>query len=320
MMSMSRKVIWGLLVSLAVGGALSEGQVLLGGALSLLARQAGYTPVLELSPGDILRPVTLPDNTRGKEEETVRNLLEEVAPGKYEVLLEGKVLTVRPKEVRTVPARLVLLGPGTLGESLEIPEIAASAVVQEQVQATDELSLTLNPGEITCVEAAGNAVCLRPFAFAGEGEVAVELAGRTLKVHYRIEAGPPVLRRVSLDGSYASLKVRAAGSPIPSVLPPSSTPALPGGRWALTEKAPASPGVILWEGFRLEGVRGGSWVTPGRTCVKERVVRFLSAARGAGVKAGVEAVNGSCYRLFVKDSPAGKTLLNRLGLSSVELR
>lgn len=313
-----RKAIGGLLVFLAVGGVFSQGEVLLGGALSLLARQAGYTPVLELSPRDILRSVTLPADTRGKEEEAIRKLLEEVAPGRYEVRLEGNVLTVRPREVAAVPARFLLLGPEATAQALEVPEVAVSAVVQERAQAREELSLTLSPGEITCVEAGGDAVCLRPLTFSGEGEVAVELAGRPLRIRYRIEAGPPVLRRVSLDGSYAPLRVRPAGSPVPAVFPTSSPPALPPGRWVLAGGTGASPREILWEGFRLEEVRGGSWLSPGRTCLPDRVVRFLSAARGAGVRAGLEA-SGSCYLLFVEDSPAGRTLLNRLGLSWAKL-
>lgn len=318
MAPVNRRVLATFLALLVVGSALSQEQVSLGKAISLLARQAGYTLFLEFNSKDFLQPISLPPDTQGKEEEVIRNLLEKAVPGKYEVRLDGKVLTVKPKEAKAPPARLFLLGPEAPGETLEMPKITVSSIVQERIRTQGELFLALNPGEITCVEAGGDAVCLRPLAFSGEGEVVVDLAGQPLKIRYRIEAGLPLLRRISLDGNFASIEVTATAKPTSANLPTPSLSVLPPGRWALVQGTVPSSTNIAWEGFRLEEVKGGRWLTPGLTCQPDRVVRFLSAARGAGAKAGIEA-DGACYRLLVEESPVGKTLLKRLGLSWTKL-
>lgn len=321
MVPVNKEVFVAFLAFLVAGSALAQEQVSLGKAISLLARQAGYTLTLEFNSKDFLQPISLPPDTQGKEKEVIRSLLEKAVPGKYEVHLDGKVLTVKPKEAKAAPARLLLLGPEVSRETLEMPKIAVGSIVQERIQAQDELFLALNPGEITCVEARGDAVCLRPLAFSGEDEVAVELGGQLLKIRYRIEASPPLLRRISLDGSYAPIGVTSAARPTSTNSPNPPLSILPPGRWALVQGTAPSSTDIVWEGFRLEEVKGGkgeSWLTPGLTCQPDRVVRFLSAARGAGARAGIEA-DGACYRLLVEESSIGKTLLKRLGLSWVRL-
>jgi len=110
--------------------------------------------------------------------------------------------------------------PGGETEEVGFPEgVRVLGVIQERGEAKGgEITLALSPFEITCIEEAGEAVCLRPLAWQGEGDLEVSLAGRVYRIRYRVESSPLLLRKVSLDGSYAPMSLQVV--PIVPLVPP----------------------------------------------------------------------------------------------------
>lgn len=214
------------LLLLALSPALAQVLTLpLGGALLYLAREAGYTLEYGNTLPELLRPVPVDLSQRGGLD-AFRALLEAHVPGRY--LLEereGRVLRLtftatpapsRRPEAPTPSAKplthFFLFADGSLKEAEgEGGPLKVSAVVQEGApslskgESSRSLSLSLSPAEITCLEEARQAVCLQPLFLFGEGVVELPLPKGPLKLHYRVEADPPILRRYSLDGTLAPI-------------------------------------------------------------------------------------------------------------------
>ena len=202
------------------------------GVLSFLARQGGYGLDLPALHPDLVRPVPIDlEAYRGLPREALpqvlASLVGEATEGRFTLEAQGEVLRLvpaqppRPKtSVASGPTyRLLFLYPD--GEVAELPDPfprEVSSVVQERLPRGEKASLVLDlsPLEITCLEMARQAVCLRPLFLQGEGQLEVELGGKRLLIKYRVQPPPPALRRISLDGTYAPIPLSPRwGSPFP---------------------------------------------------------------------------------------------------------
>lgn len=246
---MSRSLLLsGILTALLVPSGLAQTLNLpLGGALLFLAKQAGYTLEYAVTDLNLLRPVSLDLRTQDPLA-AMRNLLEEVAPGRYAVRPVGTVLRLERAASQSSPSQeapanplpsqapvppkpayrvLFLFPDGSYREPEDPWPLRAASVVQEASRnlfrsgGTRTLSLDLSPLEITCLEEARQAVCLYPLFFQGEGWVSLELPGGPLRLEYRVRTEPLILRRYSLDGTYAPLTLESIPSPLPFFPAPS---------------------------------------------------------------------------------------------------
>lgn len=238
----------GILTVLLVPSGLAQALSLpLGGALLFLARQAGYTLEYAITDLNLLRPVSLdlrPQDPLG----ALRSLLEEVAPGRYAIRPVGTVLRLEWAKSQSSPSQKVPANPpspqapvppkpayrvlflfpdGSYREPEDPWPLRTASVVQETPRnlsrsgSARTLSLDLSPLEITCLEEAHQAVCLYPLFFQGEGWVSLELPGGPLRLEYRVRTQPLILRRYSLDGTYAPLTLESIPSPLPFFPAPS---------------------------------------------------------------------------------------------------
>jgi len=330
-----QKFIVGLLAVFALSSFAAEVRTLLGGALLYLAQKEGLQLSLEG-----LQVSVLSQRVSFDSEQTLEAFISEKLPG-YRLVREGEMARIMPEQAAK-PKTSVSASPspppptpkgkielryvlsGAEFEEVPFPEgLKVLGVIQERGKVEgNEISLTLSPLEMTCLERANDAVCLRPVVWQGEGELQVSLGGEVYKVKYRIGPSQLILRKVSLDGSYADVPVQA--EPIIPLMPPTAKPApakvtqplpsSPKPSTASSNPTPAKPSSTrLLEGYYVKDPTGpyvfgilrlskaskisGSWLSLGTYCDSKNKV-FSSLPKNHLLQANTSG----CVRVLVANT------------------
>lgn len=305
----------GLLLLSALAPLAGAKEALLIGAIKELAQKAGYAVAVEAPPLMLIKPVSYSEE--GEPLEVLAQLVRENLGPEYRFLVEEKTIKVFPgsrgaaeeKEGKEGGILLTLILPDGTNSSA-VKSLQVSALVQEVAKPRGVLEVVLSPDEVTCFAAQGEAACLRPTVFSGEGEVPVVLGGNRYTVRYRVVPTPPRARLISLDGTFPTGGFVLKETPVPPLTEGSLLlPPPPTGLWL-----PVAGGTS-WGGFHLapaSSLPGQNWYVLAKYCDLRRLKGVLEEASARGVRWALEG-KGDCAVVLL-EGEKGKAFAREKGI------